>query len=384
MSNIMRNSIFYIVLAAVLLGGCAKREITRDFQHEITFQAINPLTKAGIEGTVFPTDQTFGAYAWADGTENPYFMENETISFQDPLWKASTTYYWPKNTTVDFFCFYPTSLNGNLTVGETQIVISGFDVEAAQADVMYGDKAVGFADNVDLVSDAVNGYTGVPVIFRHALAKLNFNILFPYDEKTEADGTHTEWTATIKRVALEGVYKRGDCTLNLSDPAATGVVAWNKPADVNGYFVWTSDGTTANYGNTTVTELSTAAAYNPLSELFVLPQALTDGQQKVTLDVCIKTKRNGADFLTENFSKTVNLYIPGSLEAWQMNHVITYNIVVNATASNGNGGNPYNPSDPSDPNRPDPDDPNLDDAVITFDPAVDGWETITVTGNITL
>ena len=381
----MKRFLIFLTVGAALLSACAKNEVkTADTRHEITFLTANRLTKAGIEGTVFPTTETFGAYAWTAASENPYFMDNEVISFQDPLWKASTTYYWPKNATIDFFCFYPTGLSTNLTPGETQVVISGYDVAAGQTDVMYADKAVGFSDNVDLVSDAVNGYTGVPVIFRHALAKLNFNILFPYNEKTEADGTHTEWTATVKSVALEGLYKSGGCTLNLSDLTATGVVAWNKPADANGYFVWTNDGTTARYDNTTATDLSTAAAFNPLPELFVLPQALADGQQKVTLDLCIKTKRNGADFLTENFSKTVNLLIPGSLEAWQMNQVITYNIIVNATASNGNGGNPYDPSDPSDPNRPDPDDPNLDDAVITFDPAVDGWDTITVTGNITL
>ena len=375
----MKKLAYIIIAASLLLTACAKNEVKEDASaRQISFLAANYATKAGVTGTVFPTTESFGAYAWADGTDGTYFMDNEVVSFQDPLWVPSTTYYWPKYATVDFFCFYPTTLSGVMTVGENQIDIAGYDT-SAQEDVMYADKAVGFADNQDLVSDAVNGYTGVPAFFRHALAKVKVNIYLPYESKTEADGTTYNWTVKVKNFNLTGVYGKGDCTLTLSDPSATGIVPWNKPASN----VWTNDGTTTSMANATEVTLAPATPYTALDETFVLPQELVAGQQQLSLDIRIETVRNGAAFLTENVTRTVDLYL-ASLPAWEINHEIIYTITLAPTASNGNGGNPYNPSDPSDPGIPDPNDPDLSDAVITFDPAVDGWESVTVEANLAI
>ena len=62
-----------------------------------------------------------------------------------------------------------------------------------------------------------------------------------------------------------------------------------------------------------------------------------------------------------------------------MNQVITYKISVAPTASNGNGGTPIDPNNPVDPNNPD-----LTDAVITFDPAVNGWDNVGVVATINI
>ena len=88
--------------------------------------------------------------------------------------------------------------------------------------------------------------------------------------------------------------------------------------------------------------------------------------------------RNGAAFLNETFTKSADLYL-ASLPAWQMNQVITYKITVAPTASDGNGGNGPDPGNPVDPN-----DPDLSDAIITFDPAVNGWDNIGVMATINI
>ena len=62
-----------------------------------------------------------------------------------------------------------------------------------------------------------------------------------------------------------------------------------------------------------------------------------------------------------------------------MNQVITYKITVAPTASDGNGGNGPDPGHPVDPN-----DPDLSDAIITFDPAVNGWDNIGVMATINI
>ena len=76
---------------------------------------------------------------------------------------------------MDFISYYPTGLAG-ITVAKDKITYSGIDVNTLQRDIMYADKAAGFSDNADLVDDSISSFTGVPTIFRHALAKVNFKV----------------------------------------------------------------------------------------------------------------------------------------------------------------------------------------------------------------
>lgn len=378
----MKKFIYLAAASLLLFAACTKNDVQPVAgQHEITFLAANYATKAGITGSVFPTTEKFGAYAWTAGTAGAYFMDNETVSFvaADNAWKPSTTYYWPKNSTVDFVCFYPQPTAG-LTVAADKLTYAAYDVEAGQMDLMYADKAVGYDGNVDEISDGTNTYTGVPVIFRHALAKLKIDLALTYNHKEEADGTVTDWEVTLNSFKLLGVYKAGGCVLNLSDPSATGVVAWTKPADAAGNHVWTNDGTllTATERVATAQALVPGTDYNMVPETFILPQALADGQQKIQLNVTIKTKRNGADFLSETFDITADLRL-ASLPAWEMNNVINYRISLAPTKGNGNGGQPIDPGNPVNPN-----DPDLSDVEITFDPAVDGWDGVNVVTHLNI
>ena len=373
------KKLFAIVLSAALLTvACTKVQVNHA-QREVSFQTASYITKVGIDGTVFPTTETFGAYAWAAGTVGAYFMDNEKVSFNSTTtkWKPSTTYYWPKNTTVDFLCYYPYNMTG-IAISENQIVYSGIDVEAGQTDIMYADKAVGYSDNVDEVDDGVNGYNGVPTVFHHALAKVKVIVELAYNHKTEADGTETDWTVNVNSLSLSGFYKAGGCTLNLASTPATGIVGWDRPTDADGNFVWTPSGTTTSMNGTFSGAVTPGNEYEAISEFFVLPQTLAAGQQKINVGLTVATKRNGADFLNETFTKSADLYLV-SLPAWQMNQVITYKITVAPTASNGNGGSPIDPSNPVDPNNPD-----LTDAIITFDPAVNGWDNVGVVATINI
>ena len=240
----MKKTLHIIAVAALLLPSCTKSISTGDSGRAIAFQVANYATKVGISGTVFPTSESFGVYSWTDNTTGPYFMDNELVSYQaDQLWKTNTTYYWPPTQTVDFFCFYPSQMSG-ISADKTRIRYSAYDVEAhygassEQQDVMYSDKAAGFADNPDNVPGSASGYSGVPVIFRHALAKLSVGVRLAYSHKEESDGTVTDWEITLNSVSLEGVYKQGDCELTLADSPAVGLVSWVKPEGA----VWTPDG----------------------------------------------------------------------------------------------------------------------------------------------
>jgi len=371
----MKRFIFYIAVAALFAGSCAKNEVkVADNGHAITFQTITGLNTKAITGTEFPKDETFSTYAWAEGTVNEYFMQNITVAYNstDNIWKPQgETFYWPKNTTVDFVSYYPTGFNG-ITVKEDKITYTDVNVYALQQDIMYADKAVGFSDNASLVDDAINAYTGVPTIFRHATTKVNFLVELTYNHKEEADGTVTDWTVKVNSANINGIYTTGSCELTLADASAVGVVGWNKPTNE----IWTADETkTTSITGLKDTELTTGQDYVAIDTVYVLPQALVAGKQKVNVNITVTTNRNGNPFLSETFDVSADLYL-ADLEYWQMNHIYTYRLRLSPTASNGNGGKPIDPNDPS--SGVDPTDPDLSDAIITFDPAVDGWENVGV------
>ena len=371
----MKKALVFIIFAALLAASCAKVEETgRAYNREISFQTATFVTKAN---TAFPTSKNFSVYAWAAGTVGTYFMDNVTVGFNGTEWRpVGETYYWPKETTVDFIGYYPAGMTG-ITVAEDKITYADIDVNTLQEDIMYTDKAAGFSNNVDMMDDGANAYTGVPLIFRHALAKVKFQIELVYNHKQEADGTVTDWEVTINSLGLSGVYTTGGCVLNLENNPTTGLIAWQKPQDANGYNVWTNDGTKASVnGITTATAIVPGTTYDAVNEIYVLPQALAAGAQKVDINLTIKTKRNGADFLNETVNRSANILVT-SLPAWEMNHVYTYVLKLSPLASDG--------SDPTNPGGTvDPTDPNLDDAIITFDPAVDGWANVGVVTTINI
>ena len=382
----MKKLIIFLSIAAVMASACTKVVSSSvENGNQISFQTVAGLnTKADITGTAFPTTETFSTYAWAEGTVGEYFMDNVTIEYKtaDNMWKPQETFYWPKNTTVDFISYYPTGLSG-ITVEKNKITYSGIDVNTYQNDIMYADKAVGFSDNKDLVDDSISGFTGVPTIFRHALAKVNFKVALTYKHKEEADGTVTDWKVTVNSAKLSGVYTKGGCVLKLASAPTLGVIGWDKPAGN----VWTPEGAASDINGSLTGDIDAGTLYQAVDTVYVLPQALADNQQKVTMNVTVETTRNGAAFLKETFDISANIKLD-AIPAWEMNHVYTYILRFAPTASNGNGGNPIDPpTDPSDPNYPggvDPNNPNLSDAIITFDPAVDGWENVGIVASINL
>lgn len=373
---IMKKLIIFTASALVAMCACTKTEVNT-LEREVTFQTVNYVgqTKA-LEGSAFTYDH-FGTYAWSEGTQGLYFMDNETITLQAGEWKPSTTYYWPKKSNVDFISYYPRVEKGDyLTIEEEKISYKDFNVAENQIDLLYADKVVdfGYADNKDGsgVVDGENNYKTVPAFFHHALAQVNVIAKLAYRAKTvtEANGsiTNYKWDVEITGAKLSNINTTGSLDLTLSadeneDLAKT--FPWEKPATE----IWTP---TADVANKTLTpgELSVDGT-TLLSGYYVLPQDIKD--QTVDLTFTIKTYRgiNGAEpteFLTEkDVPAQAKLVLATNVETWKINQATTYVIILTPTAGSG--------KDPDDPDKPiDPDDPDLKDVELTFDPAVTGWD----------
>ena len=365
------KKLFFIAAAALMLAAaCTKTEVNAP-DNRIGFMPVNQLTTK-VTGSVFPTSEVFGTYAWTKGTAGEFFIDNKIVSYQNPYWTTSTPYYWPKNQTVDFFSYYPHNTSGVPAVSKTQISYTDIDYTANQVDYMYADKAVAFTDNANDVDDGVNAFTGVPTIFRHAGSKVKVNIILGENEKTEVDGTVTKWEVTLKSVALSGIYIKGTCVLNLSDAEAKGIVPWSKPQDSEGYYVWTADTNLTNdtdnalYKNVQHYDLVRNEGVPVIPEVYMLPQTLASGQQMIHLLFDVKTYRKApgeTDFnltltqsdITASADLLIDTHDLNEIRAWQMNQSIVYNITLGPAGKQ-----------------------------ITFDPAIDQWENKTVSTNIDL
>ena len=364
-----------IVIILLGLVSCTKvTQETRSNSGEVNFVAWNYKAATRITGPVFPREESFGAYAWAGGA---VFMDDETITYQDDdTWKPSVKYLWPSGQTVDFFCYYPAHMGG-LEVSPNRVYYSGIDVHTMQQDILYSSMAVGYTSDPESVEGAsVSGIDGVPALFRHALAKVQVMVLVPYIHKEEPDGTITDWDVKVGTITLSGIKNKGSCELLLPEDEGPGPVSWTLPSDEHGYHVWTSDGDTVSVSNDlSTTELPPGQKITAIEDFYVLPQALSPDGQQVSIELDIKTTRNGVLIIDEQYTATANLYRK-SLPAWQMNQAVTYVLYLSPTVSNGSGGNPDNPATP--------DDPDLSDAIITFDPATSGWENIGLETSINL
>lgn len=364
----------YIIIAFAALAAsvaCTKVE-TAEVQKEISFEVANNIKTKAFTGSVY-NNGAFGTYAWFNNTDE--FMVNEQVDLSGGVWKTvDNTYYWPKTGSVSFISYSPFEGTSN-TAGTTPVVakdkITYTGVTAGTTDLMYADKAT-CSNNVNEVEDGTNSYTGVPTIFRHALAKLSFKVMANFVEWDDATtGSHTEWEITLNSFKIGGFNNKGDLELNLNADGKS----WDKPVTTDGgvnYNVWTnaSGATTDQELVASPIVLTTTAVDLAAANGYVLPQILTAGVQTVDINAHIKTTLANGKVINEDFVKTVDISGISTLKAWQINENIVYTIKFKPTAS------------ALDPSEAHDDDPN--DVIIKFDPAVADWTNVDAAATIQL
>lgn len=302
----MKKSII-LAAAVVVLAACAKVNVSAPLvsngNQEIDFQVANAVssTKANFEGSVY-TDSNFGAWAWLK-ENGSYKKTNNVINYfmgsaaggqeitkqavnSKTVWKANgATYYWPKNGSLDFICFAPYNNGtswfqvGNATTGGelNNITAAVTNIAPDNADYLYSDKAMDCINNeTNQVVDGTNAYNGVPVIFRHALAKVSVNV----QAILVNDAMDNVAVITWIDGRLENIYKKGELSMNLSNEGATeNTKKWVAENDVWKYS--SSVPTTSDIDNfacawPVADNIITKEAQCVLAERFVLPQALTN------------------------------------------------------------------------------------------------------------
>ena len=340
----------YILLAAVLafLSGCAKVETAPAPAAQVSFSvgsysARTKVSSLGDEGIASFRSRAFLHATGVAETQDFFGVEGETITYQAPEWLPSHPYYWPKDDAsyINFVSWYdpagnPTSLS-ETSLKWTERAIAPTD------NIMYADEAWRFNGNKQVYT-AVSGVSeGVPTLFHHALARLNFTAIAK--QLSATDGT--TWEVQVDAITVNGAFGTGTLTLTNSDP---GTAETTK--------AWTTTGWTAKAGSQVTiqatggpwTLTSREAGQDPvalISNYTVLPQTVTDNIA-LTIAYSVTTRYSASEYIKESTSATVKLNsFVSTIDAWEMNKIITYNIVI---------------------------DPATD--TIKFDPEMRNWEDI--------
>ena len=132
-----------------------------------------------LHGSVYPTGLPFGCYAFyrdsVSATNQNYgqYMDNERISYSGSEWLPSVEYYWPRKNRVSFISYAPYD-NASPWVSEvTDTTLTAINrTPGSSDDWLISDIAAGYKYD----RNAVPSVEVVPVLFRHALSRVKFNI----------------------------------------------------------------------------------------------------------------------------------------------------------------------------------------------------------------
>lgn len=209
----MKTITIFAAMAAFAMVSCNKTDDgVPPVQNEIGFgvEMAKP-SKASIENGIYPTDETFGIFAYAltdnkkwatDKASAATLIDNVEISYQSNMWKATTgKYYWPNDSksSVTFIAYSPKNFTWDGTpipasynlANSAGLTFTDFETDT-ETDLMYADERV----------DKQGPYLGgLNLVFKHALTNIFFT--------AETVENYTGITYTIQSIRVVDVATKG-------------------------------------------------------------------------------------------------------------------------------------------------------------------------------
>lgn len=339
----MKRILLFAAVAGAALASCVKNESESGMtasDSKISFEApvvgatTRAVTKYGeIVGT-YPTEEDFKVWGWYHegdyttfgDTENGWKNYMTASAAGDPVvveydgtssWDSATDYFWPKNGKLTFAAYSPADAAGTYSHSANGLQITDFTVAAvgAQYDLMYSDRAYNRTSSTNQYGGtASNTYTGVDIVFHHALSSIVFKAGTD-DNYTTANNTFKIKSITIKNVANAGNFNEG---LTDGNGSTTRTPAWAVTGTVDKEYVAFSGDFTVPADGSTRQEPTGAA------DLILLPQSFaTNNSAIVEIKYTYGTAASGEIQHTETFQ----LNHATNVQAWEPNKRYTYNII---------------------------------------------------------
>lgn len=341
--------------AIMALAACSKNQAIIPAADSISFAPNALQTKALIlpdsnspDQLAFPTSESFNVFAFAalDGNTYNYstpLMDDVNISNKGGDWKATTgTYLWPATGTVDFYAYYPGSLNATFVSSEEPkgINLAGVSLGTAigsQIDPLVATTLAQMASSKPTVS----------LVFKHITSQIAV---------TAFDATTTETLKgkiTIEKVTFKNMHTSGDYTKSTT----IGKGLWsniNTTAD----FVSFEGGEVLQASESFLSGASFTAAIDNSAAFVVIPDNVVTG---TAADQCIEVKYsiaaytiNGFDYpATPTQTVTIPLYGRVSANRFQNGKRYVFHLGISLDGANNE---------------------------IMFSPLVEGWETEDISG----
>lgn len=276
----MNKSIFYISAACVALASCVKNEVRVNApDKEITFQTVS--TKAGA---AFNKGNHFRSYVYFLEKGKKWDTANLEIDVKAYIndadiyyhttsryWAAADTYYWPKQGSLTFFAWTDDTADPKVGTGatvscapKTGIKIENYSVkDNPNKDILVAEIAKDKTQNKNVTGTGRDWTNGVPTVFRHALAKVEFKV----NKKTDYPNVKFR----VKKITLTEVSTRG--TFTQGSPAENW--GWNGWGLQEALPVFTGDVEVTKTADSKPAEFD-ALTPSATDYYIVLPQVLKD------------------------------------------------------------------------------------------------------------
>ena len=189
---------YIFLVAAAVTASCTKNVIDLPSGGSISFAPVaEKSTKAIIEGTSYPTTESFVVSAYHEGSD-AYFEDLEaSYNNSIALWETSTAEYWPLAGSLDFIAYSPSSATG-VTIDSDGVSATDYTIQTSAqmtTDLCYAAATV---------ADCSNHPESVPLVFNHALSQVVFRV--------KAASYYANTTLTLNSLSIAGIYSVGDFT----------------------------------------------------------------------------------------------------------------------------------------------------------------------------
>lgn len=351
----MKKYILLVSAIAVAAVSCSKitpDTTANDMDVEINFDAKNYVNQTKAS---YSTSESFGCYAfytgstdWASATlsDAVKYIDNAEITYQTNAWKAKgQTYYWPKTGKLTFVCYSPKSANFEAGSSKEAILAkTGYTVTAAAASQKDSTENLMFADVAnDLTKENA---TSVPVVFRHALAKIKFTAV-----AGSLSASGITYHIVVDTIKVSSIYNTGNVSFNGTNNTITWASQSGKAN--SGAIASTAKKSTNIVGATYATtdgELTTTAAAKG-KDYYVLPQTLPADAKLTVIYTIYACNASGKILSVDTLTSDTTLNTiknTSAITAWEKNKAYTYALTISPVSEN-------------------PDD------IITFSPSVEDW-----------
>ena len=341
----MKKFFFIAAIASAALVSCTKNEVTPVAEQEITFQApvLYPTTKATDEVVNnYPTSNDFAVWAhyvadaeYTNFAEGQLYMNEKVVKYDGTSsWKTDgDQYYWPKNGSLTFIAYAPSSVAANAAVGASGITFSDYVVSndaTEQVDLLFSERAYNktSVDDETIKPDVPTSpnaggihdpYTGVHISFKHALSSILFT--------ARLSEAYTGTKITLKRIELTNVKSYGNFNQGLAD---NGTATTTADADL-----WTGENNAITYTVAADELLNTEKYYTcndtrvaPVAadgkrttDLILLPQVIAD-DAKMVITYTIQSPDSIA------LEQVLDIPLKNVVTEWKWGYRYIYNIII--------------------------------------------------------